>query len=40
MSTEERADEAHDDGAGVRTWFVRATGISALGNAMVHLVTT
>lgn len=40
MSTEERADEAHDDRAGVRTWFVRATGISSLGNAMVHLVTT
>jgi len=33
-------DDAEDGGVALRAWYVRSTAISAVGNAMVHLVTT
>lgn len=38
--SELEAQESDHTGALTRTWFVRMTAVSSLGNAMVHLVTT
>lgn len=40
MNPRRITDDADDGGVGLRAWYVRATSISAVGNAAVHVVTT